>query len=407
MRTAAVKTDYDYIILGAGCAGLSLAVHALDAGLGHRRVLILDPRTTFPHDRTWCFFDAHDHPFEAAVAHRWRRWSVVDEASEVVRGSRGYAYQYLPSDAFYELARTRIESAPTFELALGQRAHGVRDMGDHVVVTTDQGPVSARLAFDGRPGTERTFPGAHDGTREVRLLQHFRGWFIETKEPAFDPTTALLMDFRVDQSDGIHFVYSLPLSRTRALVEDTYFSNEVQETSHYEANLRRYLGRHGITDYSITQTERGVIPMTTEAFEQRPSERVYRIGLVGGLARPATGYAFLAIQRFSKAMARALAHADLEAAPSPPPPRSTRTQILDRCFLSHIHEHPMEAPRIFNRLFDRVPPEILVRFLSETSSFSDDFCIMRSLPTLPFAQSMVRALDGLVRRRTAALSRAS
>jgi lycopene beta-cyclase len=88
--------------------------------------------------------------------------------------------------------------------------------------------------------------------------------------------------------------------------------------------------------------------------------------------------------------------------PLPPPPvRSSWTALLDRCFLSHLDEHPERGPSLFTRLFDRVPPEILVRFLSETGTFSDDFTIMLSLPTLPFAQSMVRAVDGLMRRRSA------
>lgn len=400
-----MTTDYDYIIIGAGCAGLSLSVHMLDAGLSERRVLIIDPRTDFPHDRTWCFFDAHDHPFTSVVTHRFPRWSILDHASAVVCKSDAHAYQYLPSDAFYAHALSRLAEAPAFELALGFHAHGVRDLGDHVVVDTDRGSITARLAFDGRPGTEKTRPGANDGSREVRLLQHFVGWFVETERPVFDPERATLMDFRVDQSHGIHFIYCLPTSETRALVEDTYFSHEVREPRAYEATLRSYLAGRGITEYVIAHTERGVIPMTTESYEQRASPRLYRIGLVGGLARPATGYAFLAIQRFSRAMAERLARVDRAAAPAPPSTRSTRTQILDRCFLSHIEEHPAEAPSIFARLFERVPPEILVRFLSETSSFSDDFVIMRSLPTLPFAQSMVRALDGLVRRRAASFPR--
>ncbi len=399
--------DYDYVVIGAGCAGLSLSVHMLDAGLGARRVLVVDPRTSFPNDRTWCFFDVTRHPFEDAIDHRWRRWRVASEQDVVEQSSDAYAYQYLPGERFYQSALARIAAAPTYELALGTRALSVRDAGDHVIVETDGGPVTARLAFDGRPGTARTFPGAEDGTREVRLLQHFRGWFIETPEPAFDPEVATLMDFRVDQSRGIHFLYTLPMSERRALVEDTYFSTEVLGQQAYEATLRGHLAKRGVEEYVITHEERGVIPMTTESFEQRSASRIYRIGLVGGMARPATGYAFLAIQRFSSAMARALASASLEEAPAPPPAHTKRTQILDRCFLSHLEEHPEEAPAIFTRLFDRVPPEILVRFLSETSSFSDDFCIMRSLPTRPFAQSMVRALDGLVRRRAAALPRPS
>ncbi|MBW2460015.1 MAG: lycopene cyclase [Deltaproteobacteria bacterium] len=393
-----MQTDFDYVIVGAGCGGLSLAVHLLEAGV-RRRVLIVDPRTSFAHDRTWCFYDVTDHPFADAVSHEWRRWRVVDEESEVVRGSDRFAYQHISSADFYAAAQDRIRRAPTCELRLGTRVERVLDNGSHVVVTTDAGPVTARLVFDSRPSEARVFPGAGADTREVNLLQHFVGWTVETKNPFFDPDTATLMDFRTSQRNGIHFTYTLPFSPRRALVEDTYFSSRRLEAKQYEANLRRYLDEAGAGDFVITHTERGAIPMTTAVFEQRPSPRVYRIGVAGGLARPATGYAFLAIQRFSKNLAEILAAAGPGAAPEPPAPRSPRTTILDRCFLSHLDQHPKEAPAIFTRLFDRVPPDALIAFLSETGSFADELHVMRSLPTLPFAQSMLRALYGLVRRR--------
>jgi glycine/D-amino acid oxidase-like deaminating enzyme len=52
-----------HLVLGAGCAGLSLACALLDAGVGERIVLV-DRRTAFANDRTWCFWDTRgDLPF--------------------------------------------------------------------------------------------------------------------------------------------------------------------------------------------------------------------------------------------------------------------------------------------------------------------------------------------------------
>ena len=45
------------------------------------------------------------------------------------------------------------------------------------------------------------------------MLQHFQGYVVETKEDVFDDATAILMDFRCDQSRGIHFIYLLPFSK--------------------------------------------------------------------------------------------------------------------------------------------------------------------------------------------------
>ena len=64
----------------------------------------------------------------------------------------------------------------------------------------------------------------HDATpKTIRLLQHFKGWVIETNEPSFDPNKATMMDFRVSQQHGTTFAYVLPFSATSALVEYTLF----------------------------------------------------------------------------------------------------------------------------------------------------------------------------------------
>jgi lycopene beta-cyclase len=59
------------------------------------------------------------------------------------------------------------------------------------------------------------------------LLQHFKGWVIETAKPAFDPSQAIFMDFRVSQQNGTTFIYLMPTSSTTALVEYTLFTEKV------------------------------------------------------------------------------------------------------------------------------------------------------------------------------------
>ena len=60
-----------------------------------------------------------------------------------------------------------------------------------------------------------------------------------------------------------------------------------------------------------------LIPMCAAHTPARASRRVYRIGTSGGLVRPSTGYAFLAIQRSTQAFADRLARSPLAAPPEP------------------------------------------------------------------------------------------
>ena len=49
---------YDFIIAGAGCAGLSLLYRILqEPALQNKSVLIIDKDTKNSNDRTWCFWE--------------------------------------------------------------------------------------------------------------------------------------------------------------------------------------------------------------------------------------------------------------------------------------------------------------------------------------------------------------
>ncbi len=64
----------DIIIIGAGCAGLSLAWQLTQRGLSGRNVVLLEPRTEYGRDRTWCFWNVLPHDFDAAAS-AWPRLS--------------------------------------------------------------------------------------------------------------------------------------------------------------------------------------------------------------------------------------------------------------------------------------------------------------------------------------------
>ena len=70
------------------------------------------------------------------------------------------------------------------------------------------------------------------------MLQHFRGVEVKTVQTCFSPDTAILMDFRCDQSRGIHFIYLLPYSPTEALVESTMLSLERQDDAFYTEAIK-------------------------------------------------------------------------------------------------------------------------------------------------------------------------
>lgn len=373
------RSGFDSVILGGGCAGLSLA-EALSRPPEAPSLLVVEPRTRFPRDRTWCYWDVAEHPFEAAVTRSWRHWKVRWQGRERVHDSQRFAYRQIPADAFYELALSRLRERDGVELQLGSKAIAVRSAADHALVETDAGTVRAQRVFDGRP------PGRPEAPC---FLQHFVGLQVEAPNACFDPEVVTLMDFDVPQRGGIHFFYVLPQTRHQALVEATFLSDQPFPEPVYLDAIERYLHeRHGVTGFRELDRERGAIPMSPVGIDARAGERVYRIGTAGGLVRPSTGYAFLAIQRFTSAFAEQLRR---EALPDPPEPRAWATRALDAIFLSFLRRHPEQGPSIFAALFDRTSPDTLVRFLADVPTARDRLAVMRALPVRAFASEAWRS----------------
>ena len=391
--------DADVLIAGAGLSGLSLAVALLDAGLPDTaRILLVDPRETLSGaDRTWCFYDLVPHAFEAAVTHRWSQWRVRNGTAEVLRSASPITYCRIPGERFYELALERL-AVQRVEFALGVTVEHLDDRGSYVEAHTSGGVLRARLAMDSRPPLLTRAP-AHDA--DVNLLQHFRGSVVRSAEPVFDVDTATLMDFDVSQVHGIHFVYVLPFDAHTALVESTFFTEHPLPDDVYEEAIQTWLARsHPGVAFQTISHEGGAIPMTTEPFDAWPSPRIARIGTAGGHVKPSSGYAFLAVQRFVRDFApRVVAALRTGGVAEPPAVRNPRTVALDAIFLSYLRSRPERGPETFYRLFERVPPAVLARFLSDTGTLADDLTVMRTSDSPRLALEAIRATPLLLRAR--------
>jgi len=367
-------------VLGGGCAGLSLALELAERGLARGGLTVVEPRTAFRRDRTWGHWDLEPHRFADLVAHRWSRWKLRREGRVHVHGSRRYRYCELPADRFYQRALERLAEHPDVDLQLGVRAGALRETQGVVRVDTSRGELCAEHVFDARPGR----PGA----RAPELLQHFLGVRVRTEQPCFDPHVVTLMDFDVPQDLGIHFFYVLPADPCTALVEATFLSPRPFDAETYRAAIDRYLEvRHGVRKAEVLEEERGVIPMSAARPRTRISPRVLRLGTGGGLVRPSTGYAFLAMQRFARRLADRLQ----QGRPGPPPVRDRALRAMDAVFLHHLRSHPAQAPELFERLFARVEPETLVRFLGDEPGLRDRVAVVRAMPFLPFVRSAWRS----------------
>lgn len=372
-----VANTYDLAIVGAGCAGLSLAAEIAATGTS-KTVAVLDQRTEWPDDRTWSFWDLED-TFGAFASGSWERFSVgaPGMGSHVLESP--WPYRSISSERWYGHCLERIGHTPQLHLLAGTAVGSVVRQGEGFSISTSQGAIPAREVVDTRP------PAVKDDW----MKQHFLGWRVRTEKPVFDTRAATLMDFR-ESPDGVWFFYVLPFSATEALVETTWFSLEVAPQAQYESELRQELARLGIDTYETTHTERGVLPM---ALITPPGNGVVSAGIASGAMRASTGYCFLPVQRQVAAMAKAFA----AGTPlSTHVQRSVPLQGLDRIFLRFLADCPESAPRVLTRLFLGAGPAATIRFLSDVPTFADYASVILRMPKV----DMLRALGRMVRHDT-------
>ena len=381
-----MKEDADLIILGGGCAGLSLAMRLAKLGKNAPKTIILESRTEYIHDRTWCFWGHPEAEMQDLVSHRWNEFSISTATDRIVRHCPASPYQMIPSGAFYSAAQETIARASGIELLLGDKVTTEPSKsGGLWSLKGEKGGYSAKWIVDTRPVR------AHAPMQPL-LWQSFLGREIETEVDCFDPGCAELMNFTLCTPSKILFLYLLPFARNRALVEATVFDPNPLNPQELESPLQSLLEkRMGGVLFSVQRSEHGILPMGHLPAIPRGDAGSVRAGLTAGGARPSTGYAFQRIQRWARECAAAMGRggAPLGHEADPIIPRA-----MDLLFLRVLHARPELAPELFLSLFRKVDPERIARFMSDRGRLSDYAAVIAALPSAPFLRELSVVLLG-------------
>ena len=381
------------VILGAGCAGLSACVALLEAGFTGS-ILLADARREYLDDRTWCFWDVEPTPFTHLARASWDSWGVRAGTDTVRASAPTTPYVCIAATDFYSFALESIADRPNVELRLGERVSKVEEVGDLVHVTASEGQIFARQVVDSRGLMPSSASGADAAAHSTWIPQQFVGLHIVATTAVFDPSDCRLMDFGVDQSGGLRFMYVLPVSPFEALIENVYMAETLLDRLGHRREIDAYLNSEfGLDEaqYHVLGEERGCIPMTDQRFVSRVSARITRLGMAGGATRPSTGYTFLGIQRSCQILVDRLVGGAPDA-------REPNCSLLDAVFLRFLADDPRRAPQVFAMLFGRVATPSLVRFLSERSGLRDHIRLILALPKLPFLRSAAKVLINRVTR---------
>ena len=351
--------EFDYVIIGGGCAGLSLAYELeIHEKLKDKTLAIIEPRQEYKKDKTWSFWKVAPHNFDDCVKKSWENFSINVPGKTNYLECRDYPYQSIDSGLFYEKINNKIKENKNISF-----------FKDILKINTKNS-----FIFNSVPEIKKN---------HLNLWQHFCGVEIKTKNNFFDDEIFNLMDFDCEQRQSVHFFYTLPYTKNTALVETTWLS-KMNDSSQkdYENQINNYIKKNlRVKNYEITYKEEGAIPLFYPLNKNEKNK--INIGTAGGMTRLSTGYTFLNIHEHSKYIRENIDNISnakkFEI--------DKKYQFLDEIFLRVLEKNPEKMSDIFFRMF-KTSPKTVIKFLSNKSNFLEDLRIIFKMPKLIFIKAL-------------------
>ena len=351
--------EFNYVIVGGGCAGLSLAYELeINNKLENKTLAIIENREEYKRDKTWSFWKVFDHNFDDCVIKSWNNFTINTSESMHVLTNKNFPYQSIDSGKFYSKINSKL--AKNSNISFFKNLNEIK--ADNSLV----------------------FNSVHKKNLDrSELWQHFQGIEIETSKNIFDEEIINLMDFNCDQRNDVHFFYTLPFSKNKALIETTWLSNlEDQTLMDYDLQLENYIKNNlGIKNYKINFTEKGAIPLFYPLFKN--DNKIINIGSAGGMTRLSTGYTFLNIQEHSKYIVKNIDKIERLKIFN----LGKKYRFLDKVFLKVLEKNPEKMPKIFFDMF-KTSSNTIIKFLSNKSNIIEDINIISKMPKLIFLKAL-------------------
>lgn len=367
-----MSPSYPLAIIGGGCAGLSLVSELIRMGYD-APILVIEPRTTYKHDRTWCFWTTDEHQHTDLVSKRWSSWQISQCQRLITHVGESLSYQQIRSIDFYQAMLARIQNVPTVDMRQGLKATSLIDRGSDVQIETDAGTFSAEVVIDTRPPamSEKSAP----------VWQIFSGAEIRTDTPCFTPNSAGLMTKMVGDAKGLRFLYVLPQSPQHALIQTTHFSLYKHDPSTLDKAFLKDLNALVSTPFQLERWERGLLPMGLVLSPQGNRSNVVIAGLAAGALRASSGYGFLRIQNWATQTAFALSHGQrfVDIAYG----RRFET-VMDSVFLKAFARYPENAADWFLRIATKLTGDEFAHFMSGAPDLRLWMKVVSVLPKRPF-----------------------
>ncbi len=365
-------SKFDIIIIGAGVSGMILANELLSRT--NRRVLIIEKRKEFSYDKNLCFWSKPKNIITDIADNKWDKVAVYSNGEKKLYESNEIKYLRINSKTFYNFFINKFKKNKKVSIKMNCSLKKIKCLANQVIIETTKGIYKSDIVFDSSLNKK--------DLKNVKLFQHFKGIEIKTNRPVFRKNEVILMDIQ-DKKDIFNFIYLLPFSRNKALVESTYFSQEIFDKETYLQDIKEYIyEKFKINNFDCKYEEFGVIPMGK--IIHNDSKNVFKIGIAGNWNRLSTGYSLQNAFVYSKNLVDQLLNNT--------PPKVNEKYILsflDNIFCNFVLTQPDNVKDFFKNFFFKNKLKNIVDFLNSTINFFNIVRILLSLPKIKLIQALL------------------
>ena len=373
---------FDYIICGGGASGMLLANSLVsDSFFSNKKILLVEKDSKATNDRTWCFWEKGEGELDHIVSKKWN--SAIFKANN-------FKKQFETSPYRYKLIRG-IDFYNNFK-SLKTKYNNLSYLNSEIfkidkitnIITTDKGCFEGDLIFSSIFDANLI----ENQKKYPYLKQHFIGQLVETENEIFNPNVVTLMDFDIPQKNSTRFIYVLPFSKTKALVEYTLFSPNELKKDEYLNSIKSYLKNLNSGNYEVVETEQGSIPMTAYKFKSGNTKNLLNIGTAGGWTKASTGYTFLNTVNKTKELVLFLK----KVKPLNEFEKTNRFWFFDLLFLDVLNKHNDMGRSIFKTMFEKNNSEIIFKFLDNKTSILEEIKLMMTFKKRWFIEALIKRL---------------
>ena len=357
---------YKAAIIGLGPSGL--AVNKILYGDSSNEVIAFENEDINKRDNYFGFWLTDwMKPFENIIEKKWYQWTIGNKNINIIHNTIDKPYCVI---SFKKWKNFCLETKNKLEIKNKKVAKYFPIKNFFKVITDDNTEYYAEKIYDSRSTKEK----------KGELLQHFYGINITVPENTFNNNELTLMYF-TGEKNLLHFMYILPFSHNKALVESTVFSKDIFNNSWYREKIYKYLNEKNIIKFKETGEEKGIIPMFMAAEKNSSSPNVFNIGIRGGACKPSTGYAFsflikqIQLLKYSKKNSVNI-HKFLE-------------RKMDKIFINFLKNNN-EDGQSFIKLASNLNGNEFQSFMMGDSNLLTKFKIIKSMPKMPFIKELFK-----------------